>query len=56
MLSALGKLRGWAFRPVLVQETELYSSYISQWTQLNELVAQCSRSMFDGGSRKELTL
>jgi hypothetical protein len=43
------KLRGWAFRPVLVKESELYSSYLSQWTQLNKLVAQLSRSMFDGG-------
>ena len=42
-------LRGWAFRPVLVKETELYSSYLGQWTQLEELVAQYSRSSFDGG-------
>lgn len=43
------KLRGWAFRPVLVKESELYSSYLSRWAQLTELVAQFSRSKFDGG-------
>jgi hypothetical protein len=43
------KLRGWAFRPVLVAESQLYSSYLSQWTRLCELVSQCSMSKFDGG-------
>lgn len=43
------KLRGWAFRPVLVKESELYASYLTFWAQLNELIAGCSHSMFDGG-------
>jgi hypothetical protein len=43
------KLRGWAFRPVFVKESELYESYLSQWIQLDELVTQLSRSVFDGG-------
>jgi len=43
------KLRGWAFRPVLVADSQLYSAYLSQWTRLHELVSQCSRSKFDGG-------
>lgn len=43
------KLRGWDFRPVFVKESELYTSYLMYWTQLNELIAQCSRSVFDGG-------
>lgn len=43
------KLRGWAFRPVFVKESELYTSYLSHWTQLNQLITQFSRSMFDGG-------
>lgn len=43
------KLRGWSFRPVLVADSELHSSYLRQWTHLNELVSQCSLSTFDGG-------
>ena len=43
------KLRGWAFRPVLVADSRLHASYLSQWTSLNELVSQCSSSTFDGG-------
>ena len=43
------KLRGWAFRPVLVADSKLYSSYLDQWTRLVGFVSQCSRSAFDGG-------
>lgn len=43
------KLRGWAFRPVLVADSKLHSFYLSQWIHLNELVSQCSGSTFDGG-------
>ena len=43
------KLRGWAFRPVLVADSKVHSSYLSQWAHLNELVSQCSGSRFDGG-------
>ena len=43
------KLRGWAFRPVLLRESDIYSSYIEQWTYLNKLISQCPRSEFDGG-------
>lgn len=43
------KLRGWAFRPIILRESDIYSSYIEQWTYLNELISQYSRSEFDGG-------
>ena len=43
------KLRGWAFRPVLLRESDIYSSYIEQWTYLNKLISQYSQSKFDGG-------
>jgi len=43
------KLRGWAFRPVLLGESDIYSSYIEQWTYLNKLISQNSLSEFDGG-------
>ena len=43
------RLRGWAFRPVFVKESKLYTSYLIYWAQLNKLITHCSRSMFDGG-------
>ncbi|MEL7186682.1 MAG: hypothetical protein AAFN50_09665 [Pseudomonadota bacterium] len=43
------KLRGWVFRPVLLSESDTYSSYLEQWRHLNELVSTNSQSEFDGG-------
>jgi hypothetical protein len=43
------KMRGWAFRPILVRGSDLYTEYVSQWQHLYDLVARCSRSKFDGG-------
>lgn len=43
------KLRGWAFRPVLLTNTDLYADYVRQWERLCRLVGQCTKSKFDGG-------
>jgi hypothetical protein len=43
------KLRGWAFRPVLIQGTDLYGEYLAHWQHLCDVVAKCSRSKFDAG-------
>lgn len=43
------KLRGWAFRPVLIRNSNLYAYYLGQWERLRRLVAQCTKSIFDGG-------
>lgn len=46
---AMNKLRGWAFGPVLIRDTDLYDDYLRQWERLCRLVGQCHRSTFDGG-------
>lgn len=43
------KLRGWAFRPVLITNTDLYADYMRQWERLCRLVGQCTKSQFNGG-------
>ncbi len=43
------KLRGWAFRPVMVTESDLYRQYLEEWQVLCEAVARSTRSTFDGG-------
>lgn len=43
------KFRGWVFRPVLIYESELYSTYQSNWDYLNNLLSKYSRTTFDGG-------
>ncbi|MDJ0784884.1 MAG: hypothetical protein QNJ22_23160 [Desulfosarcinaceae bacterium] len=46
---AAHKLRGWAFRPVMVTESDLYRHYLQAWQVLCEAVARSQRSEFDGG-------
>lgn len=43
------KLRGWAFGPVLITNTDLYADYLRQWERLCRLVGQCTKSTFSGG-------
>lgn len=43
------KLKGWAFRPVLVTGTAIYRDYLEQWTRLCRLIADHPKSKFDGG-------
>ncbi|MBK6689022.1 MAG: hypothetical protein IPG45_31430 [Deltaproteobacteria bacterium] len=43
------RLRGWAFRPVLVQGSELHRKYLAQWEQLQAIVGRTRNSRFDGG-------
>ncbi len=43
------KLRGWAFRPVLVADSTLYSAYLSHWKRLVGVISECRSSSFDGG-------
>ena len=43
------KFRGWTFRPVLSYESDLYSLYQSKWGYLNDLLSNCTKSVFDGG-------
>ncbi len=46
---AQNKLRGWAFRPVLTAESDLYRQYRTQWQVLCQLLKKYPRSIFDGG-------
>ena len=43
------RLRGWAFRPVFVTGTGLYSQYLEAWNELRRLVSGSERSSFEGG-------
>jgi hypothetical protein len=43
------RLRGWHFRPVLVDGTPMYARYREQWRRLQGIVAAMSTSRFDGG-------
>jgi hypothetical protein len=43
------KLRGWAFRPVLIAESDLYRQYLGQWRLLCQAVSESGLSQFDGG-------
>lgn len=42
-------LRGWAFRPVLAEGTELHAQYLAQWRRLRSLVPGTASSRLDGG-------
>lgn len=48
-LSTKQKLRGWAFGPVLVTNTDLYADYLGQWERLSRLVGQYTKGQFCGG-------
>jgi hypothetical protein len=43
------RLRGWAFRPVLVEGTDLHGEYLVQWERLCAIVGNAGKSSFDGG-------
>lgn len=43
------RLRGWAFRPVLVEGTDLHGQYLARWERLRSLVAGTASSRLDGG-------
>lgn len=46
---AAKKLKGWAFRPVLITESELYQCYLEQWQKLVGFIGKSSKSKLDGG-------
>ncbi|MBN1663762.1 MAG: hypothetical protein JW943_09195 [Deltaproteobacteria bacterium] len=46
---AAQKIKGWAFRPVLTIESDLYRQYLVQWLMLCEIVEKYKESKFDGG-------
>lgn len=43
------KLRGWAFRPVMLEGSGLYRQYIELWKALCSAVSESKKSKFDGG-------
>ena len=43
------QVRGWHYRPVLIQERPLYARYLADWQTLAAAVAVTTRSSFEGG-------